>query len=923
MSKFNTTSIKRVASKASKGVKTNTRKAKEYYNREKKKKSKKYYVITALIGIFLALFILMILFFLYIVFSAPKFDPSKLYKKEATLLYDIKGKQFASIGSEKREKIEYSDLPEVLVDAIIATEDSRFFQHNGFDLARFLKASGGQLTGNSAAGGASTLTMQVVKNSFTSTTSSGIAGIVRKFTDIYMSVFRVEPNYTKEEIIEFYVNSPYLGSGTYGVEQASQTFFGKSAKDLSLVEAATIAGLFQAPGSYDPYVHPEDAEARRNTVLDLMVRHGYITKEESESAKAIPVKSLLVDDSASNKKTLSKYQGYIDTVVEDVINKTGNNPYNVSMKIYTTMNRSQQNAINNIYNEKTYDFVDKKIQLGISVIDTQTGAVTAVGAGRNKTKELSFNYATMTNKHPGSTAKPIFDYGPGIECEKWSTYTPFFDEPTAYGNTTIKNWDGGYQGFLSMKKALAESRNTCALQAFKKTSNECKVKFVKALGIKAEFGEDDDLHAAHAVGAFNGTSPQDLAAAYAAFANGGYYIKPYTYKKIIYRENGKTITSSHKKTKAMSAETAYMITDILVSATKHNSVSSTQVATKTGTSSYDNEALRKYNVPSSAIQSSWVSFYSPKYSVSFYYGYDKLNSKNYLTMSSGTYQRGILQRVLTRGITESGSRFTRPSTISSVSVELETIPALRPSAYTPGKLRGTFLFIRGTEPEGSSDRFAKLSAPSGVSVSKNGTKATVSWSKVKTPNFANPSWLRSYFASGYEKYANKYYNKRISYNNSTMGAFGYDIYVKVNGSLKKVGFTTGSSYSFTIPNGTTAVVVKTAYKRFKSNQSSGVEKALKGATITMSGSSQTIVKDSIFSIDSNDVTLRVDGKTIAPSSYTVTLGTIYDSSNTPVPKATMEKTPGSYKVSYTVRYNSQTYLSSTYNANISVDVEEP
>ena len=179
----------------------------------------------------------------------------------------------------------------MLLDAIIATEDSRYFQHNGFDLPRFMKASAGQLLGNSDAGGASTLTMQVVKNNFTSTESSGFAGIVRKFTDIYMSIFKVEKNYTKEEIIEFYVNAPYLGSGSYGVEQASQTFFGKSVKDLSLVEAATIAGLFQAPGAYDPYVYPEKAQERRDQVLSLMERHGYITSEEKEIAEEIHVES--------------------------------------------------------------------------------------------------------------------------------------------------------------------------------------------------------------------------------------------------------------------------------------------------------------------------------------------------------------------------------------------------------------------------------------------------------------------------------------------------------------------------------------------------------------------------------------------------------------------------------------------------------
>ena len=236
----------------------------------KKEKAKKHRILTILTTIAIIILSLLLLFMLYIVITAPKFDEDELYNKEATILYDAKGDEYARIGSEKRELVTYDELPQVLVDAIVATEDSRFFQHSGFDLARFMRASFGQLSGNSSAGGASTLTMQVVKNTFTSTESHGLAGIIRKFTDIYMSIFKVEKNYTKEEIIEFYVNAPWLGKssngGAYGVEQACQLYFGKSVRDLNLAEASLIAGMFQAPASYDPFKNPDLAAKRRNTV---------------------------------------------------------------------------------------------------------------------------------------------------------------------------------------------------------------------------------------------------------------------------------------------------------------------------------------------------------------------------------------------------------------------------------------------------------------------------------------------------------------------------------------------------------------------------------------------------------------------------------------------------------------------------------
>ena len=188
-----------------------------------------------------------VLFFLYVIIKSPNFSEEVLYSQESSIIYDVEGNEYARIGFENRELVTYDEMPEVLIDAILATEDSRFMQHSGVDLARFLKASFGQLLGNSDAGGASTLTMQIVKQKFTDDTATGIKGIIRKFTDVYMAVFKIEKKYTKEQILEFYVNIPFLGSGAFGVEQASQIYFGKSIGELTLTEAATIAGLFQAP----------------------------------------------------------------------------------------------------------------------------------------------------------------------------------------------------------------------------------------------------------------------------------------------------------------------------------------------------------------------------------------------------------------------------------------------------------------------------------------------------------------------------------------------------------------------------------------------------------------------------------------------------------------------------------------------------
>ena len=251
-----------------------------------KKKKRKLVKMLLLGGLlfFITCVFLVVSFVFYIAFTAGKFDPNKLYSKEASTLLDSNNEVFAKLGSEMRQKISYGDMSEELVNAIIATEDSRFFEHNGFDLPRFLKASFGQALGQNA-GGASTLTMQVSKNQYTSNVSHGIEGIKRKFTDIYISMFQIEKKYSKEQILEFYANSYYLGSGAYGVEQASQTYFNKHAKDLNVSEAAMIAGMFQSPVSYDPNLNPERTESRRKIVLKLMRRHGYITNSEYKIAK--------------------------------------------------------------------------------------------------------------------------------------------------------------------------------------------------------------------------------------------------------------------------------------------------------------------------------------------------------------------------------------------------------------------------------------------------------------------------------------------------------------------------------------------------------------------------------------------------------------------------------------------------------------
>lgn len=820
--------------------KTSTKKTKSndtVVKQKKKKKVKK--ILKLLLNIFLLLLLIGliggIVFAIYIVVKAPNFDPKNLYSTESSIVYDKNGKQITKLGVEKRKNVNYDDLPQVLVDAIIATEDSRFMQHNGFDLPRFLKASAGQvvnkITGHGNAGGGSTLTMQVSKNNYTSVESSGFEGIVRKFTDIYISIFKLEKNYSKEEIMEFYVNIPYLGNNSYGVEQACQSYFGKSVSDINLSEASLIAGLFQAPASYDPYRHPDYAEERRNTVLYLMQRHGYITKEEAEDAKKISVTSLL--RSSNPESESNEYQSYIDVVIDEVEEKTGNNPYTTGMKIYTNLDTDKQTVLNDLMNGKTWTWKDDKVQAGVAIVDVNTGALVAVGGGRNRTGARQLNYATDITRQIGSCAKPLFDYGPAFEYNNAGLASQVYDGPHAYSSgVSIRNVDGSYGGTMTYKYALAASRNIPALKVFQSVDNSKIKEFVTKLGITPEIDSNGGLHEAHALGAFTGSNPKSMAAAYAAFANGGYYAEPYTINKVEYIDSDKTVSLKSKRTRVMSDSTAYMITDALTYAVSGygnigGSVRGVQLAAKTGTTMFDSEARKKYGYPSSANMDMWVTGYTPEYAVSLWYGYTEAE-KGYYLGSEGYSVRGKIFRQIISGISDkSGSKkFTVPNSVVKVTVEKETSPLMLPSANTPDNMKVTEYFKKGTQPTEVSPRYNALPNASGLTAKTNGNQVELTWAAATKPEYLTDD----YFRKNYKNYFGSSLETALSGRKASDGEFGYEVLVKDNntGTTNSLGFTTETSFKTTKINSNVTYIVKTKLANLGCTASSGITTTVKG-----------------------------------------------------------------------------------------------
>ncbi len=802
-------------------------------------KTKKRKVVSILLIIFFGLGITCLVgfsaFMIYVKAKAdPLFDTANLNTVELTRLFDKDGKEFAKLGSEKREKVSYEQLPEVLIDAVVATEDSRFFQHNGFDAPRFLKAALGQLAGHSGAGGASTLSMQVVKNSFTDhlgQKTAGKDGIIRKFEDIYLAVFKLEKKYSKEEIIEYYVNNHFLGGNIYGVQEAAKTYFGKDVSELNLSEAATIAGMFKSPNYYRPNVNPKNATARRQTVLNLMVRHGYITKEEADIAAAIPMDSLTTTDSSSG--VLSQYQGYIDTVADEITNKYGINPYTTPLLVYTNLDRSRQDAVNSVLNGENYNWINNKVQTGVSVLDSETGKILAIGNGRNVNNRSNdnvdqYNYATQIKRQPGSTAKPLFDYGPGIEYNNWSTYELFDDAPYSYSNgRSIKNWDGKYFGTITLRRALSTSRNIPALKAFQKVDNKKIRKFVTSLGITPEvcnsgykYDKEKDLcinktdssdtqnpltlHEAHSIGAFTGVSPLEMSAAYAAFSNGGYYNEPYTVEKIVFRQTKKEVTHKSTKTQVMSDATAFMISSVLQDVSLTGGTPK-NVACKTGTTNFDDNTMKSYRMPNDAIRDSWVVGYSTKTVIGMWYGYDNFTKQSIadgyvLHNVPATIQKDrLFNALVSAGAMESNrEEFKLPSSVVKVGVAAGSNPA---KLASPGQSAIYEYFKKGYEPNEYDTNSYKLPAPANLKATESGGKVTLSWSSVNHSSMST---------------------------SSDYGKFGYNIYK--DGIL--IGWTDKTSYSFT-PDGSVYGTYKVV-ATFKSY--SGITS--ESATITLKESSK-------------------------------------------------------------------------------------
>mgnify|MGYP003615994638 FL=1 len=577
----------------------------------------------------------------YYISSAPALTEEALTATTSSKIYDKDGGLIADLGAEKRSNAKTQEIPTDLVNAIVAIEDQRFFNHRGVDVIRIAGAFLNNLTSGGLQGG-STLDQQFIKLTYFSTSTEDQT-LKRKIQEAWLAM-QLERRNTKQEILTYYVNKVYMSNGNYGMKTAASAYYGKELKDLSIAQAALLAGMPQAPNQYDPYTQPEAAQRRRDIVLGEMLDEKYITKEQYDTAIATPV-----TDGLQPLKNTAAYPLYMDNylkeVIEEVEEKTGYNLLTTGMSVYTNVDSAAQQQLWNIYNTDEFVYYpDNIFQVASTIVDVSNGKVIAQLGARNQATNVSFgvNQAVETNRDFGSTMKPITDYAPALKNGVYtSTADTIVDGPYNYPGTStpVYNYERGYFGSMTVKSAIQYSRNIPAIKALEATGLDKALEYLNSIGI-----DYPELLYSNAISSNTtvsdqkyGASSEKMAAAYAVFANGGTYYKPQYVNKVVFTDNTTKEFAPEGK-QVLSPEIAYMMTDVMRSVLTYGvganaAVSGVPIAGKTGTSNYADNELAAVLASNPAASSSSMAApdhnfvgYSTKYAMAVWTGYSNRNT---------------------------------------------------------------------------------------------------------------------------------------------------------------------------------------------------------------------------------------------------------------------------------------------------------
>lgn len=653
--------------------------------------------------------------------GTPKWDPAMLHNQVKTsFVYDKDNVQIAELhGAENSQPLKSSEIPDPVKKTFVAVEDKRFYQHIGVDFIRILGSALNDIRSRSAKEGASTITIQLARNAFIENPTAKT--LTRKIQEVILAI-QLEHEYTKDEILTFYLNKIFFGGSSLGIQAAAKTYFGEELKNLKPDQIALLAGLPQAPSRYNPYIYPEAAKNRRTIVLGVMRDAGIITAPEYNTYKDTPftyVDSMKKNFNGAQKTTVSdtiyKFPFFIDYVIEELTNTYSLTPDQIfggGLRIYTTINPKIQIAAEAAFADpanfpKGIDAI--KVQGAMTVIEPSTGAIQAMVGGRDYTTR-GLNRAWQSRRQPGSTIKPLVVYGPAIEKGGYFPGTVLDDMPVTYpGNppwtpTDFDTIGGGWKGLITMRYALEDSVNVYA------------VKLLKLIGIDYgwSFGKDKlglpleqvDRNLTLALGTPK-ISTLDMASAYGVYANNGVSVTSHAIVKVL-DDKETTIIPPTKITKnrVMKETTAYIINNMLRSVVTNGTAVSAQIgnwaiAGKTGTTSLEPNIYGN----KSGNPDAWFAGYTPNYAGVVWMGYDEdKDRQHYLrNVYGGSFPAQIWKKVMTAALKDLPvqTKFTMPAGIISGSFDAKS--GLLPSTLTPAQFIKTEIAAQGDFPTRVSD----------------------------------------------------------------------------------------------------------------------------------------------------------------------------------------------------------------------------
>ncbi len=641
-----------------------------------------------------------------------EFDPSKIGEMQQTLLiYDMDGNETAALyNQENRVYLPIDKIPGYVKDAFIAIEDARFYEHHGVDIKRLIGAFVNNLTNSNIQGG-STISQQLVKL----TSLTGVQTMSRKLQEAVMA-YELEQAYSKDEIFEMYLNYIYFGNGAYGIEAAAKTYFGVHADELTLAQAALLAGVIKGPSHYAPHLNLEKSTTRRDLVLSEMNKLGYISEKQMRQAQA--------EEVALIEKPQAKYGYYMDMVLseaEQILSLDSEELLSSGYRIYTTLDQDIQNQLETLYKDNKAFPPNASdgdpCQSAFCVLDSKTSEIRAIVGGREYETRRGLNRGIDIKRQPGSAIKPVIVYAPAMEKLGYSPTTLVLDEKEDFNGYVPKNFSDSYAGWVTMREALAKSLNLPAVRVFEKLGVQVGKLYASSVGIPFD---QKDVGLTLALGGFTtGVSPLTLCNAFTPFANGGYYSHPSCISKIEDGRGKVVYERPASKVSVLSKETAFLMTSMLETAAdtgtaRRVNVPGVTIAAKTGTSG---------STATEGNKDAWTVAYNPEYTMCSWMGFDSTDAAHSLPadVTGGTYPAELINKMFAFVYSDSPApQFTKPDTIVQARIDIKSLRTgsepLLASVFTPEEDATLEYFVKDRAPTLYTDYWAVPEPPDDLEV---------------------------------------------------------------------------------------------------------------------------------------------------------------------------------------------------------------